>query len=56
MPYGPTNTKTPGIVAPEVAAELPAGKNIETGLFFSDAFWIDNGDAITERWNNWVTQ
>ena len=56
MPYGPTNTKTPGIVTPEVAAELPAGKNIETGLFFSDAFWIDNGDAITERWNNWVTQ
>lgn len=56
MPYGPTNTKAPGMMAPEDAAELPAGKNIETGLFFSDAFWTDHKDAITERWNNWVTQ
>lgn len=56
MPYGPTNVETPALMSAEDAAELPAGKNIETGLFFSDAFWIDNNDAISERWNNWVTQ
>ena len=56
MPYGPTNIETPALMSAEDAAELPAGKNIETGLFFSDAFWIDHNDAISERWNNWVTQ
>ncbi len=56
MPYGPTNMEAPGLMKPEDAAELPAGKNIETGLFFSDKFWTDHNDAITERWNNWVTQ
>ncbi|MDD2869730.1 ABC transporter substrate-binding protein [Neomegalonema sp.] len=56
MPYGTTNVKAPELMTPEAAAEIPAGANIETGLFFSDAFWIDNGDAIAERWNAWVTQ
>lgn len=56
MPYGPTNVNTPGLMDPVAAADLPAGENIADGLFFSDAFWIDYGDAIAERWNNWVTR
>lgn len=56
MPYGPSNVNAPGLMAAEDAAELPAGENIAGGLFFSDPFWTDHKDAITERWNNWVTQ
>ncbi|WP_198144876.1 ABC transporter substrate-binding protein [Pseudorhodobacter aquimaris] len=56
MPYGPTNMKTAGMLADDIVKDLPTGKNTEDALFFSDAFWIDHSDALTERWNNWATQ
>ncbi len=55
MPYGPTNVDTIALLPPEVSANLPAGENIKDSLFFSDAFWIDHKDELTERWNNWAT-
>ncbi len=56
MPYGPTNSKAPDLIAPEAAANLPAGANNANALSFSDEFWIENNDALTERWANWVIQ
>lgn len=56
MPYGPTNMKSAEILPSEVVENLPTGKNIEDALFYSDAFWIDHSDELTERWNNWATQ
>lgn len=55
MPYGPTNVDAITVLPPEVSATLPAGDNIKDSLFFSDAFWIDRKDELTERWNNWAT-
>lgn len=56
MPYGPTNTQVAGMLPPEVLANIPAGENVKDGFFFSDPFWTDNNDALSERWNNWVTR
>lgn len=56
MPYGPTNLTTAALLSPELLKNLPAGGNIETALFYSDPFWIDHSDELTERWNNWATQ
>ena len=49
-----------GVQAPvtaEVAAQLPAGKNIadamDTGRADSVEFWLDNSDEIFERWTGW---
>lgn len=56
MPYGPSNTAAGEHLAPEILAGLPAGDNIKDAAFYSDAFWIDNRDELTERWNRWSTQ
>jgi putative spermidine/putrescine transport system substrate-binding protein len=32
------------------------GDNIATALAFSDALWIENYDALKERWSNWIVQ
>ncbi|WP_380075108.1 ABC transporter substrate-binding protein [Daeguia caeni] len=56
MPYGPTNTKAIDLIPANVAEDLPAGNNIKDALFLSDAFWIDNADALNERWSKWATQ
>ena len=56
MPYGPTNLQAAGLLPAEVVKNLPTGANVADALFFSDAFWIENQDALTERWNTWATQ
>lgn len=56
MPYGPSNTAAGEHLVPEILAGLPAGDNIKDAAFYSDAFWIDNRDELTERWNRWSTQ
>lgn len=56
MPYGPTNTGASAMMPPDVVANLPMGDNISTALAYSDAFWIENYDALKERWSSWVVQ
>lgn len=56
MPYGPSNTAADAYLTPEILAGLPAGDNIKDAAFYSDAFWIDNLDELTERWSRWSTQ
>lgn len=56
MPYGPTNTKTAALLPADVVKNIPAGANVEDALFFSDPFWTDHSDELTERWNNWASQ
>lgn len=56
MTYGPTNAEAEKDLPAELAAKLPAGANIETSFFTDEAFWTDNMDQVTERWNGWVTR
>lgn len=55
-PYGPTNAEVSKQLPADLAAKLPAGKNIETAFVSDEAFWTDNIDRISERWNSWVTR
>ncbi len=40
--------------------KLPAGENIANGLFWGTdeaiAFWLDNQEQLTERWDTWTAQ
>ena len=58
--YGPTHKDGIGMVEPERARILPAGDNLETGLFGGSQeaidFWVDYQEELTERWNRWVAQ
>ena len=56
MAYGPTSLDAPAQLAEGRIDILPAGPNMDGALYQSDEFWIDHNDAITERWNNWVTR
>jgi putative spermidine/putrescine transport system substrate-binding protein len=56
MPYGPSNTKAAESLTPEMLKELPAADNIKDAAFYSDTFWVEHLDDLTERWNRWATQ
>ncbi len=56
MPYGPTNVNAPALIPEADRANLPAGENNANALAYSDDFWIENYDALKERWANWVIQ
>lgn len=57
IPYGPTHVDAAALVDPEVQANIPASPtNIETGLFFDDAFWVDHFERLNERFNAWAAQ
>jgi Spermidine/putrescine-binding periplasmic protein len=56
MPYGPSNTAAAKHLPPEILVDLPAADNIKDAAFYSDQFWIDNLDELTERWNRWSVQ
>jgi putative spermidine/putrescine transport system substrate-binding protein len=55
--YGQPAKASMKYIKPEVAAQLPAGKNIadamDTGRQDSVDFWLDNSDEIFERWTAW---
>ena len=54
--YGPTNLEAASELPADVQAKIPAGDNIKDAFLMDDAFWADNGDALTERWNDWASQ
>ncbi|MDR2310639.1 ABC transporter substrate-binding protein [Pseudochrobactrum asaccharolyticum] len=56
LPYGPTNMKAAAFMEPGVAESVPVGNNIAEALFLNDAFWIDHGEELMERWNNWSSR
>jgi len=57
IPYGPTHVDAAAQVDPEVLPDIPsAPQNLPHGLFFDDAFWVDNVEALNERFNAWAGQ
>lgn len=60
LPYGPSVKDAVQHIPAKVRETLPAGKNVEgafvTGSAEGIAFWIDNLDELTERWNAWKGQ
>jgi len=60
LPYGPVVKAALELIPPDIAAGVPAGKNIAnahiTGSQEDISFWIDYGDELAERWNRWKAQ
>jgi putative spermidine/putrescine transport system substrate-binding protein len=57
IPYGPTHVDAAAQVDPEVLPDIPsAPQNLPHGLFFDDVFWVDNVEALNERFTAWAGQ
>lgn len=53
--YGVTNNAATPMIDPKWLAGLPtAPENIANTVQLSDAFWIENIDRLTERFNTWA--
>lgn len=56
QPVAPVNVKAEALLSPERRKIMPVGENLAQNVVFSDQFWVDNTDALTERFNNWLTR
>ncbi len=55
--YGLPNKEAAGMVSDEYKAELPTTtENLEGAISLDVNFWIDNSEALTERFNAWLAQ
>lgn len=55
--YGPTNKAAMAMVDPKMAARLGTDpENMANSIQISDAFWAENIDRLTERFNSWVAK
>ncbi|MDR5654150.1 ABC transporter substrate-binding protein [Ruixingdingia sedimenti] len=53
--YGPTRRSSNALIAPEVVPYLPSS-HIDKGLRADGIFWADYGEALGERFNQWLLQ
>ena len=56
QPVAPVNQKAAALLKPERLAIMPIGDNLKQGTVFSDTFWVENIDALTERFNAWLAR
>jgi putative spermidine/putrescine transport system substrate-binding protein len=57
IPYGPTHVDGAKLVPAEFAADIPSSpQNLPHGVFFDAAFWVENVEKLTERFNAWAAQ
>lgn len=55
--YGPANTAAIPNIEPTTLPNLPtAPDNMKTAFNIDPQFWADNGDALRERFNAWLTK
>jgi putative spermidine/putrescine transport system substrate-binding protein len=55
--YGLPNTKADALVPAEFKPDLPTTPaNLEQALPLDVDFWVDNTEALTERFNAWIAQ
>ncbi|MCS7246150.1 MAG: polyamine ABC transporter substrate-binding protein [Thermomicrobium sp.] len=57
IPYSPTNAKAFDLLPDDLKARLPsAPAQKEKQLLADAAFWLENLDRLTERFNDWLTK
>lgn len=55
--YGLPNTDAAAAVAPEYAVDLPTeSANLTDAISLDVDFWIDNSEALTQRFNAWLAR
>jgi len=56
QPVAPVNVKAEELLSPERRKIMPVGENLAQNVVFSDQFWVENADALTERFNTWLSR
>lgn len=55
--YGPANKIAADFIPPEALANLPtAPDHMKSPLVYDAKFWGENGEELTKRFNNWLSQ
>ena len=55
LTYGPTSRAALDLLSPRLVSNLPsASANLADALRIDSAFWIEHGDALERRFNNWA--
>jgi putative spermidine/putrescine transport system substrate-binding protein len=55
LTYGPTSRAALNLLPPRLVSNLPsASANLADALRIDSAFWIEHGDALERRFNNWA--
>lgn len=52
----PVNLKSEALLSPERTAIMPVGSNLAKNIHLDHAFWNDNLEALTERFNAWLAR
>jgi putative spermidine/putrescine transport system substrate-binding protein len=56
IPYGVTARAAAALIPREVVLQLPtAPQNAANAVRINEAFWLDNSDRLTARFNAWLT-
>lgn len=57
IPYGSVNTLSVDLMTPEQLESLPTAPAFLEKMFIRDvAWWVENRDAVLERWNEWILE
>ena len=57
IPYGSVNNASAALMSPEQLENLPTAPAYLDKMTVRDiAWWVDNRDAVLERWNEWILE
>jgi putative spermidine/putrescine transport system substrate-binding protein len=57
IPYGSVNTASAELMTPEQLENLPTAPAYLEKMFIRDIpWWVDNREAVLERWNEWILE
>ncbi len=57
IPYGFVNNASAELIPADILAELPTSPEYAEQMFVRDiAWWVENTEAVLNRWNEWVLE
>jgi putative spermidine/putrescine transport system substrate-binding protein len=57
IPYGSVNKASAELMTPEQLENLPTAPAYLEKMFVKDIdWWVENRDAVTDRWNEWILE
>jgi putative spermidine/putrescine transport system substrate-binding protein len=57
IPYGSVNNASAALMTPEQLENLPTSPAYLDNMTIRDiAWWVENRDAVTSRWNEWILE
>ena len=57
IPYGFVNNEAVKYIPPEIIAQLPTAPEYKDQMFIRNVeWWVENLQAVTDRWNEWILE